>query len=101
MSDTGWNGEVIETTPVALAPVPSVAAQVARMIDRPHHIADDGGPMLRRFSPRQSHWPEIVAHDQRAQDLQARAFALNHEINACRRSPQSAPPRNRSFGRLP
>jgi hypothetical protein len=36
--------------------------------------------IFRRFSPRKSHWPEIVAHDERAGELERRAAALNDEI---------------------
>lgn len=36
--------------------------------------------MLRRFSPRRNLWPEVVAYDERARELEQRAATLSEEI---------------------
>jgi hypothetical protein len=80
--NTGW-GDTVETRPVAVSPVLTVEAQVARMRDREQRrqpLSDS--PMLRRFSPRRNVWPEVAAYDERARELERRAAALNDEIAA-------------------
>jgi hypothetical protein len=77
----GWDNSVVETKPIVSAPVLTVEAQTARMSQRASSRAPrEDSPIFRRFSPRRSHWSEIVAYDERAQELERRAAALNDEI---------------------
>ncbi len=85
MSEGNW-GEVVETQTVAASPVLTPEAKLARLREvndfqlmREHGDRPEN-PILRRFSPRRSHWPEIGAYDERAQELERRAQALSDEI---------------------
>ena len=77
--NAGWS-DPIEVKPVAVSPVPTVEAQLARMHD---HVRGDrrsprvDSPFFRRISPRRNAWPEVVAYDERARSLTRRVVTLN------------------------
>ena len=82
MSDNG-EGWVVETKPVASTVIPTPEALIAREREaRMPHGDQSENPILRRFSPRRSHWPEVNAYDERARELERRVSALNEEVVA-------------------